>query len=321
MFLSIIVPAYNVEQSLRSAVESILSQEDLDGVEVLIVDDGASDQTPFIADQLAKESPIVRTFHKENGGLSSARNYGIQRAQGEYLTFLDSDDAYRPGLVRTFKQAVKEFPMDLFIFNFNRIENNQIVPRQAVNRRIEQDSHQALDLLFSYNGLDFYAWNKIWRKSLFEQIGFLEGYLYEDMVPSYLGARAANRVQATDFVGLNYYENPASIIAKPFSDRQFDNVRMRIAMLEDTIFKEPAFVDQAARRLLDGLLDIAYKLSRHPNKQVVHLYTSYMKDIYQDYRPYIEDSSDISAQKHWAWRLYQWSPRIYQNVFRWYLKK
>ena len=89
--ISVIVPAYNVEKYLDRCIKSILDQK-FDDFEVLLIDDGAQDSTSQICDKYATLDSRVKTYHKENGGLSDARNYGLDRMSGEYVTFIDSDD-------------------------------------------------------------------------------------------------------------------------------------------------------------------------------------------------------------------------------------
>ncbi|MFR1286999.1 MAG: glycosyltransferase family 2 protein [Subdoligranulum sp.] len=89
--ISVIVPAYNVEKFIGKCIDSILRQSFKD-FEVLLIDDGAKDSTPEICDACAKKDSRIKVYHKENGGLSDARNYGIDRMQGKYVTFIDSDD-------------------------------------------------------------------------------------------------------------------------------------------------------------------------------------------------------------------------------------
>ena len=91
MKFSIIVPAYNVAQYIEECIESILNQ-DYDNYEIIVVDDGATDETPKILDEIASKSEKVRVIHQKNGGLSAARNSGIEAASGEYILFLDGDD-------------------------------------------------------------------------------------------------------------------------------------------------------------------------------------------------------------------------------------
>lgn len=89
--VSVIVPVYNAELTLKQCVDSILSQEITD-FELLLIDDGSTDQSPIICDEYAKQDLRIRVFHKDNGGVSSARNLGLENAQGEWITFIDSDD-------------------------------------------------------------------------------------------------------------------------------------------------------------------------------------------------------------------------------------
>lgn len=94
--ISVIVPAYNVEKFVEKCIDSILLQSFKD-FEVLLIDDGAKDSTPEICDACANKDSRIKVYHKENGGLSDARNYGIDRMQGKYVTFIDSDDYVAPG--------------------------------------------------------------------------------------------------------------------------------------------------------------------------------------------------------------------------------
>ena len=96
--VSIIMPVYNSEKYLKSCVDSILSQ-DFDSYELLLIDDGSTDGSPEICDDVARRDARVRVFHKENGGICEARNYGLQRAQGEYIAFSDHDDIVLPGFL------------------------------------------------------------------------------------------------------------------------------------------------------------------------------------------------------------------------------
>ena len=99
--VSIIVPVYNVEEYLRECVDSILNQTYSD-VEVILVDDGSTDQSGNICDEYAKMDSRIKVIHKKNGGVSAARNTGIGEASGEYLMFVDSDDAIHPELVEAY---------------------------------------------------------------------------------------------------------------------------------------------------------------------------------------------------------------------------
>ena len=117
-FLSIIIPVYNVEQYLNQCVDSILNQK-LDSFEIILVDDGSPDNSGKICDEYAKKDARIRVIHKENGGLSMARNTGIDAAEGEYIIFIDSDDWWNPEVsVKSMLDAVKACSAtDMFLFS------------------------------------------------------------------------------------------------------------------------------------------------------------------------------------------------------------
>ena len=109
MFFSVIIPVYNSEKSLDRCLRSVLEQS-FEDFEVVIIDDGSSDGSPAICRRYAEADPRIRYICQENGGVSSARNHGIQEAEGEFLVFLDSDDCYRPAYLETFYRMIAENP-------------------------------------------------------------------------------------------------------------------------------------------------------------------------------------------------------------------
>lgn len=109
MFFSVIIPVYNSEKSLDRCLRSVLEQS-FEDYEVVIIDDGSSDGSPAICRRYAEADPRIRYICQENGGVSSARNHGIQEAEGEFLVFLDSDDCYRPAYLETFSRMIAENP-------------------------------------------------------------------------------------------------------------------------------------------------------------------------------------------------------------------
>lgn len=123
-WFSLILPCYNVERYVERCVQSILSQ-DFDNYEIILVDDGSTDRTVSICDYLAEQHPCIRVIHKENGGLSSARNTGLDAAQGKYIWFIDSDDWIEPGALNQLYQASQEGEPDLVKFAYYRVEKEK----------------------------------------------------------------------------------------------------------------------------------------------------------------------------------------------------
>lgn len=182
MKLSIIVPVYRVEATLDRCVESIRCQFD-DGWtgewELLLVDDGSPDNCPALCDKWAENDAHIRALHKENGGLSDARNFGIRHATGDYITFVDSDDALNPGTLQPLMRLladnedcdVLEYPV--LVHAGHASEKLLSLPDRKWNS-VRQYWHEAETWEHTY------AWNKIFRASLFVKVIFPKGRIFED---------------------------------------------------------------------------------------------------------------------------------------------
>lgn len=178
MKLSIIIPVYNVEKTLERCVESVLSQG-IDNYEILLIDDGSTDKSGNLADKAASFSKQATAFHKPNGGLSDARNYGISRATGDYITFVDSDDFVTKGTYAKLMAVLNEHP-EYDILEYPVLQNSGCSNQRIFNPGTKVYDN-ALDWL-SEHGLEHcWAWNKIYRKELFNTVRFPKGKVYEDV--------------------------------------------------------------------------------------------------------------------------------------------
>ncbi|MDT2769694.1 glycosyltransferase family 2 protein [Enterococcus pseudoavium] len=262
--LSVIVPVYNVKETLCRAVESIVNQN-LEKIEIILVDDGSTDGSQYICDDLEKKHKFVNVIHKENGGLSSARNVGIIQAQGEYITFIDSDDYYTESF---FEEAIKKLNNDngdIFVFGLRK--GSQEKSKELVfTNEICSIKEEAIKKLFLEKAVDFYAWNKIYRHSLFKEIRYPEGHLYEDVIPTYLLFKKAKKIIISDKIGIFYYSNPNSIVNQQFSISQYDNVLQRIKLLEYIKSDYPELKYLAVDKLVDGFLSTGFKISCADNQ-------------------------------------------------------
>lgn len=186
-FISVIIPIYNVEKYLRQCVDSVLKQK-LSDFEIILVDDGSPDSCPTICDQYAKEYENILVIHKENGGLSSARNAGIQAASGEYLVFMDSDDWWNPEVnVQEMLLNVQQNPdVEMFLFtSYDFVEGQGLYKRNEhynlKNVRTDTVENYYQDLLNNGN-LEVSACTKILKKSFLidNDLYFCKGLLSED---------------------------------------------------------------------------------------------------------------------------------------------
>lgn len=174
--VTIAIAAYNVEKFLRDGLEYIQNQT-YPNLEILLVDDGSTDHTPEICNEIAKEDSRIRVFHKENGGLGSARNVGIDQAKGEYLYFFDVDDSVEPDFIADSVQYAERKNADLIIYGYYaRFSNSSEEELISVSER-EIHSNDDLkkvycdELLWMKHGNGF-AWNKFYRMSFLKKYDF-----------------------------------------------------------------------------------------------------------------------------------------------------
>lgn len=196
--LSIIVPIYNVKEYLIECLDSIDAQEGID-FEVILVDDGSTDISGDMAEEYARTHERFTCYHKENGGLSDARNYGIPFARGEYICFLDSDDIIVPGIYRDMLAAARRDDSDVVSCNVGRMNSQKAWPSPLHAKAYDGTPtttclSDSLQLLY-----DTTSWNKLYRREFFLQSGleFPKGLLYEDIpviIPLYCLARRVSLV-------------------------------------------------------------------------------------------------------------------------------
>ena len=210
--ISVIVPVYNVEKYLSRCVDSILGQTFSD-LEVILVNDGSGDSSGSICDSYAAKDSRIRVIHKENGGLSSARNAGIDAASGEYLAFVDSDDWIEPEMYETMLALTEKYGADLVCggrydvdggtgertVGLCPVKEESISPEEMVGR------------IFLWEGCDSSACDKLYHRSLFETFRYPEGKVCEDVPTTYKIVLKAGSVALCDKTFYNYYHRPDSI--------------------------------------------------------------------------------------------------------------
>ena len=181
--ISVIVPVYKVEQLLKRCINSIRNQTYRD-LEIILVDDGSPDFCPEICENFAKIDSRIQVIHKKNGGLSDARNVGIEKAKGEYLCFVDSDDYIYSTMIEDMVLEAQKSDVKLVIANIKTIDEKGCQVYESEQSPIQNGIFTAEELLPKlYRELGWYyivAWNKLYHYSLFEKIRFPVGKVHED---------------------------------------------------------------------------------------------------------------------------------------------
>lgn len=178
MKLSVIVPVYKVERSLDACVMSILNQN-LEDFELLLVDDGSPDNCGRMCDEWAQKDRRIRVFHKENGGLSDARNFGISNAEGEYITFVDSDDELAPGTLAYMIELLdRNEEADVVEYTVHVHAGSDDSAILSLPDRLWTSPRQYWHETMAWEHC--YAWNKVYRRKVVSPALFPKGRLFED---------------------------------------------------------------------------------------------------------------------------------------------
>lgn len=235
--VSIVVPIFNVEQYLPRCIESIINQT-YSNIEIILVDDGSSDDCGKICDKLAKEDSRIIVIHKSNGGLSDARNTGIDISNGSYIMFVDSDDYVAYDMVERCLTKIKQDKSDVVIFNYHGIDaNGKIYERKEPYPEISHvmSGTEAVEKIYQNDTWYFVmVWNKMYRSSLFTDLRFPVGKLHEDEFTSYKILYESKNVSYLKDA-LYYYtiSRDGSIMGTKYSYRNLDKVE---ALLQRTQF-------------------------------------------------------------------------------------
>ena len=189
--ISVIVPVYNVETYIKQSIESIINQT-YSNLEIVLVDDGSPDACGSICDEYASKDNRIKVFHKLNGGLSDARNYGIARALGEYLSFVDGDDWIEPDMLEILVKVAEENKADLVNSGFLKDYSNRTVEVPAIEAMFA-DSIDSVKALI--NGrIGAATWGKLYRKSCISDINFPRGHVFEEHATVYRFFLQADKV-------------------------------------------------------------------------------------------------------------------------------
>ncbi len=232
--VSVIVPVYNVEAYLDKCLQSVLVQTH-SNLEIILVDDGSIDASGQMCDGYADKDSRIKVIHKENGGLSDARNAALDIMSGEYVTFIDSDDYVDRRLIERLLACITEQNADLTVGGFVKTIAEIEDERNLGPERREQviTARDAMFCMFYRKGFPTYAHGKLYRSSLFEHIRFPVGKLFEDIITVYQVLCVSGKIGIVDYPMYYYRQRRESIINSTFKPSRLDAVEHALKMLQD----------------------------------------------------------------------------------------
>jgi glycosyltransferase involved in cell wall biosynthesis len=213
--ISVIVPIYNVEKYLGRCIDSIINQT-YTNLEIILVDDGSPDRCPYICEEYAKLDHRIKVIHKKNGGLSSARNAGINIATGDYIGFVDSDDYIDVHMYEVLLQACLNQQCKLAVCRIQHFKGDRFVDKiRTCNTYKKMTNKEALWELQGADGELFcVAWNKLYHKKLFHELRYPEGKINEDEFVTYKAIHQAGSIAICESPLYFYFQENSESITK-----------------------------------------------------------------------------------------------------------
>ena len=275
--ISVIVPVYNVKEYLGQCVNSIINQT-YENLEIILVNDGSTDGSAGMCNYYAENDRRVTVIHKDNGGLSDARNIGVEVANSDFITFVDSDDYVGENYIN---DMVKEIDneIDIVISMTVKFYDKIIVPEDK-NHMILFNSEEALsDMLYRKN-IPIYVNAKLYRKILFHNISFPKGQIYEDLSIMHLLIHKARKIAYIENYNYYYRQRKGSIINSEFLNDKMIQIK-ECKKLVDFIEREyPAIRNAAYSKSFIVALNLyrtiplsdRYRTNRHEALQIVKKY-------------------------------------------------
>lgn len=300
MKVSVIVPVYNVEIYLKKCINSILNQT-FRNLEIILVDDGSTDDSGIICDEYALIDERLKVIHKENGGLSSARNIGIDNATGDYLAFIDSDDWIEPNMLEVLLERIKQDNSDISICEYLEVYNEEekITNTTMIENKIFTN-YKALKNIYD-NKLNItmtVTWNKLYKKELFKNITFPNGKIHEDEFTTYKLLYAAEKVSYINKKMYYYRQRENSIMKSKFSKKRLDTldaIEERVDFMKD-IVKDDELYNMTIVFYYNVIMN-CYFLYQESNKDDYYTLKDILKRARKIYKIYFKASKESIKSK------------------------
>lgn len=224
LLISVIVPVYNVEKYLDRCVESIVGQT-YSNLEIILVDDGSPDHCPAMCDAWTKKDSRIKVVHKKNGGLSDARNAGMEVSNGEMIGFVDSDDWIAPDMYQRLYEAMKSDNSDIAACGVEMVWEDETAVRMLTKScNCVLSKEEAMQALIEESWIKQPVWYKLYKADIIRHIPFPVGKYHEDTFWSYQVIGVAERVSVIDHVGYYYRQRSGSIMGEAYTLKHLDAI-------------------------------------------------------------------------------------------------
>ena len=301
--ISIVVPLYNVEDYLKECIDSILIQS-YHNLEIILVDDGSTDNSGKICDDYAKKDSRIKVIHKENGGASDARNYGIKEAKGKYIQFTDSDDFLDKDMIKTLYIDIKENNSDVSICSMYWLKDN-VKYTDATYKKMTLSSDEAVKEILLDKNIRSYSFNKLYKKSLFDNIKYPKGRLIEDLLVIPKVFLHSSKISIIDIPLYYYRQRSGSILHNKTKESEFSYLDAVEEISNEIRRADPKFENYCdyaiANSILNTYNDIAYnKMEELFNEErILKCYETLLKIFEKEEGFIIANSTNIKKMHYY----------------------
>ena len=315
--VSVIVPVYKVEKYIHRCVDSILSQTFRD-FELILVDDGSPDNCPAICDEYAAKDPRVVVIHQKNGGLSAARNAGLDLATGEYIAFVDSDDWLREDALQVLTNHQRKNDADMVLCNIQPTYPPEYTGWQRPASPLKDgvlSREEMVECLSSlHNWYYCVACNKLYKRAIFENLRFPEGYIHEDEAVIHRIVGACQQIAVTSEILYYYRQTTDSITGQGIRIQSTDKLH---ALADRIVYcaerKWEKLMNASMGGYIDAFLKLFFLFPRNPETEV---YFVRMEEDLEKVIPYILKSRSVSFRHKLYLRTIRYNPKIYYSLKR-----
>lgn len=287
--VTIVVPVYNVEKYLKRCVESLIKQS-YSPVEILLIDDGSTDNSSKMCDTFANQYPNIKVIHQANGGSSSARNTGTANAQGKYICYVDSDDFCDLDMVRYLVYLKDKYKADMSVCGFRMVfENRKIIKETVFGDGKEEclNSHDCIRNMLYHKNVEISPCAKLYKTEIMRKISYPVGRKYEDVGTIYKTFMACECIACGYIPKYNYCLRPDSNTTEPFREKDFDILELADSMCKDVLSVYPDLKKAVIRyRVYTRFVIYNRMLKSHgfdkERASVIEFIKSHRKDILVD---------------------------------------
>lgn len=315
--ISVIVPIYKVEEYLPQCIDSIINQT-YKNLEIILVDDGSPDRCPQICDEYAAKDSRIKVIHQKNGGLSAARNAGLDIATGEYIAFVDSDDWLEIDMYRTLLVLLERYDADIAECahkKSNILEDTANSFNDISEKESLFDSYASImnNIVTeeSIPDLRFEVWDKLFKVSVISNTRFKVGQIYEDLYFDREVLKRCSRLVHTNYIGYNYRVNREGSTVTFFNEKKlckFSEINEYVKEFEN---EEEFDIAQNFRTFgCASAIDLFYSSKKHSGSRASR------KEIYKHFLHFVKGIRPLPL----SYRLFILSPSVYY-IFRSVLRR